>query len=97
MRILVTALIVTVALPAAAAPRFEDVSSRLPAKPTPGHTMSAKAADLNGDGIVDLFLAMEREPNRLLLCAVAARAARQRGRGDLRRRRRPRPRHCHRE
>lgn len=57
------------AMPAAAqpAPRFEDVSARLPAKPAPGHSMNAKAADVTGDGIADLVIAMEREPNRLLV------------------------------
>ncbi len=52
--------------PALAAPRFEDVSVRLPAKPAPGHAMSAKVADLDGDRIGDIFIAMEREPNRAL-------------------------------
>jgi hypothetical protein len=63
---LVAAALVAAA-PLCAQTMFEDVSARLPAKPTPGHAMNAKAADMTGDGIADLVIAMEREPNRLLV------------------------------
>lgn len=48
-------------------PAFEDVSNRLPPKEAAIHSMNAKAADLSGDGITDLFVAVERGRNRLLL------------------------------
>lgn len=51
----------------ASAQMFEDVSSRLPAKSGEGHAMSAQVADMNGDGIADIVVAMERGTNRLLL------------------------------
>ena len=60
-------LATAVSAAAHAQPRFADVSARLPAKPAPGHAMNAKAADVTGDGIADLVIAMEREPNRLLV------------------------------
>lgn len=68
-RLALLAAAMLAAAPAAAQPRpaFEDGSARLPAKPQPGHSMNAKAADLTGDGIPDLLIAMEREPNRLLV------------------------------
>jgi len=63
--ILVAALLAGAAGPAG--PAFEDASAALPAKAVPGHSMNVRVADLNGDGAADLVVAMEREPNRLLL------------------------------
>lgn len=63
-----TFLIASAAIAApAGAQMFENLSDRLPQKPGIGHSMSAKTADINGDRIDDLLIAMERGENRLLL------------------------------
>ncbi len=51
----------------ATAQQFENISDRLPAKTGEGHAMSAQVADMNGDGMADIVVAMERGANRLLL------------------------------
>jgi hypothetical protein len=50
-----------------AAPLFTDASASLPAKEGRGHAMSARAADVDKDGDLDLVIAMEYGANRLLL------------------------------
>jgi hypothetical protein len=46
---------------------WRDASSTLPARQAPGHSMAAQAADIDSDGDLDLVVAMEFRPNRLLL------------------------------
>ncbi|QMW22717.1 FG-GAP repeat domain-containing protein [Sandaracinobacteroides saxicola] len=48
-------------------PNFIDASAGLPVKPGQGHSMNVVVADVDGDRIDDLVIAMERDPNRLLL------------------------------
>jgi hypothetical protein len=50
-----------------AEPLFEDASAGLPEKTGRGFSMNAKAADLDGDGDLDIVSAMEYQENRLLL------------------------------
>ncbi|WAS99105.1 FG-GAP repeat domain-containing protein [Nannocystis punicea] len=46
---------------------YDDVTATLPGPSTTGQTMEARAADLDGDGDLDLLLAKEWQPNALLL------------------------------
>ncbi|MDC0720185.1 FG-GAP repeat domain-containing protein [Nannocystis bainbridge] len=48
-------------------PWYEDFTATLPGPSTTGQTMEARAADLDGDGDLDLVLAKEWQPNALLL------------------------------
>ncbi len=54
-------------LAAESRPHFRDASDHLPMKDGLGHSMNAKAADIDQDGDLDLVVAMERQPNRLLV------------------------------
>ncbi len=50
-----------------ATPQWRNASAELPAKEGRGFAMNAKAGDLDGDGDLDIVIAMEFERNRLLL------------------------------
>lgn len=51
----------------AGGPLWRDASSTLPAKTGRGHSMNAQSGDVDKDGDLDIVVAMEFEPNRLLI------------------------------